>query len=82
VTEAAPTPDELCDRARALVPTLAERAGRAEEQRSVAQETMADLHAAGLFRILQPPHLGGFGLDIPTHLAVAAELARGCASSA
>ena len=52
MTEAAPTPDELCDRARALVPTLAERAGWAEEQRSVAQETVADLHAAGLFRIL------------------------------
>lgn len=77
-----PTPDELLDRARALVPGLAERAGRAEEIRTLPAETVADFNSAGLFRIMQPPHLGGFGLDIPAHLAVAAELARGCAASA
>ena len=81
-SDPAPTREALIGRARALVPALTERAGRAEEDRSLPGDTLADLHAAGLFRILQPPGLGGFGLDIPAHLAVASELARGCASSA
>ena len=42
-----PTPDELLDRARALVPCLAERAGRAEEIRTLPAETVADLQSAG-----------------------------------
>lgn len=79
---AVPTPEELLDRARALVPALTERAGETEQRRSLPAETVSDLQSAGLLRILQPPHLGGFGLDIRAHLAVAAELARGCASAA
>lgn len=78
----APTPGDLLDRARALVPVLAERAQRTEDNRSLLDETLADFQAAGLLCIMQPPNLGGFGLDITAHLAVSAELARGCASSA
>lgn len=77
-----PSRQELLENARRLVPILAERADQTEQNRAVLDETLADFHAAGLFRILQPPHLGGFGLDVTTHLKVAAELARGCASSA
>src|SRR2546422_9078174 len=50
-------------RARALIPTLRERASRTEELRRLPPETERDLHEAGLFRIVQPKRVGGSGLD-------------------
>ena len=44
--------EELLARAEALVPTLRERAPRAEQLRRLPDETIADLHASGLFRML------------------------------
>src|SRR5213595_2103831 len=50
-------------RARALIPTLRERASRTEELRRLPPETERDLHDAGLFRIVQPKRVGGSELD-------------------
>jgi len=75
------TRDELLARARALVPYLAEKADETERNRTMLPEVHERLTEAGLFRIMQSPHLGGYGLDLTTHIAVAAELARGCGST-
>jgi 3-hydroxy-9,10-secoandrosta-1,3,5(10)-triene-9,17-dione monooxygenase len=50
-------------RAKALIPTLRERASRTEELRRLPPETERDLHDAGLFRIVQPKRVGGSELD-------------------
>lgn len=76
------TREDLLDRARALVPFLAEKADETERNRTMLPEVQDRLTEAGLFRIMQSPYLGGYGLDLTTHLAVAAELARGCGSTA
>lgn len=68
--------------ARALIPVLADQADDAERQRTMPRATHAALARADLFRILSAPNLGGLGLDIPTHLSAAVELAKGCASAA
>ena len=56
---APPRFEELMARAEALVPVLKERAARAEELRRLPDETIADLHTSGLFRMLQPARVGG-----------------------
>lgn len=50
-------------RAQALIPALRDRASRTEELRRLPPETERDLHDAGLFRIVQPKHVGGAELD-------------------
>ena len=49
----------MLDRARALVPLLAERAPAAAVARRLPDETIADYRAAGILRILQPRRFGG-----------------------
>ena len=73
---------ERVERARALVPARRRRAPAAERRRRIDDETVAALRANGLFRILQPRRVGGFELDFRAQIDVAAELARGCASTA
>ena len=57
--------EELMARAEALIPVLRERAERAEELRRLPDETIADLHSSGLFRMLQPARVGGSELPLP-----------------
>ena len=68
--------------AAALVPKLMERAPEAERVRHVLPETIADLHAAGLLRMMQPLRFGGSELGLDATLDVVLELARGCGSTA
>jgi 3-hydroxy-9,10-secoandrosta-1,3,5(10)-triene-9,17-dione monooxygenase len=77
-----PSAAALIERARALVPVIAERAARTESLRRLPDETMDDLHRSGLLKILQPSRFGGFDADWSTHVRVGAELARGCGSTA
>jgi 3-hydroxy-9,10-secoandrosta-1,3,5(10)-triene-9,17-dione monooxygenase len=49
--------------ARALIPSLRDRAARTEELRRLPAETERDLHDAGLFRIVQPKRVGGSEFD-------------------
>jgi len=73
---------ELIRRAADLVPVLRQRAGLAEEMRQIPQETVDDFHAAGILRAAQPTRFGGFDIDYPVVLDIAAELGRGCGSTA
>lgn len=74
--------EELIGRARDLVPKLRERAAACEQARRLLDETVKDLHDAGLFRFIQPARVGGHELDFGMIVDVPAELARGCASTA
>ncbi|HYH42374.1 MAG TPA: acyl-CoA dehydrogenase family protein [Burkholderiales bacterium] len=73
---------EVLDRARKLKPVLASRARAAEALRRIPDETIADLHASGLFRILQPRRVGGLELPYDAIVRVTAILAQGCGSTA
>jgi 3-hydroxy-9,10-secoandrosta-1,3,5(10)-triene-9,17-dione monooxygenase len=72
-----PTPKELVTRARAMIPTLIERAPRQQAHRRILDETMAELKAAGFFRILQPKRYGGYELAPRTFFDVQIALAEG-----
>ena len=76
------TLDEAVRRARALAPALRERADRAESERQMEKDTLADLHRAGLFRFHQPRRWGGMELPFVAIFDVPFEIARGCASTA
>jgi len=65
-----------------LLPRLRERAPRTEDLRRLPSETEGDLHAAGLFRIVQPKRVGGSELDYVALLDCAEMLARADASVA
>jgi len=72
----------LLERARALVPRLAERAAACTAARSVPVETIADFHAADIVNVLQPRRFGGFQGRFSLFSRIAEELTYGCASSA
>src|SRR5258708_2392260 len=78
---AAPDFAELKSRAEALIPVLRERAARAEELRRLPDETIADLHKSGLFRILQPKRVGGSELPFRSIVELVAIVSRGDAST-
>jgi alkylation response protein AidB-like acyl-CoA dehydrogenase len=68
-------------RARDLSPGLRARAARADTERRVPQQTIEELHDAGLFGILRPRALGGEELGIAALVEVTAELAAACGST-
>ncbi len=74
--------NELVRRAIELVPVLQDRAQRTEQLRRIPKETIDDLHATELMRAAQPVRFGGLGLDVSVVSSVAAELGRGCGSTA
>src|ERR1700720_1177388 len=74
--------EELLARAEALIPVLRERAPRAEQLRRLPDETIADLHRSGLFRMLQPARVGGSELPYGAFVELAGIIGRGCGSTA
>jgi 3-hydroxy-9,10-secoandrosta-1,3,5(10)-triene-9,17-dione monooxygenase len=76
-----PTHSELLARAEALIPVLRERAARAEELRRLPDETIADLHESGLFRVLQPKRVGGSELPFRALVELVSVISRGCGST-
>jgi resorcinol 4-hydroxylase (FADH2) len=80
-TEAA-TAEELLERARALAPTLRERADDTEAQRRISDQTVSELRAAGLLRAVQPRVHGGSAAPFDAYVDILIELARGCPSTA
>src|ERR1700736_6322158 len=74
----APSFDELRERAEALVPVLRERAAKTEALRRIPDETIADLHRSGLFRMLQPARVGGSELPYGAFVELAGIIGRGC----
>ncbi len=72
----------LLERARALIPRLAERAPQAAAARRVPDITIAEYRAAGILRILQPRRFGGLQGRFSLFSRIVEELSWGCASSA
>lgn len=79
---AIPGHQELLERVRALVPRLQDRAAEAEELRRLPRQTVQDLEEAGVFRMLAPKAVGGFGMGMESYGGVIRLLAQGCASTA
>ena len=77
-----PTPVELLERARKLRPFVAERAREADRLRQLPQPTLDQLLEAQLFEIMAPRCYGGHELDLGVLLEAAAEIGRGCGSTA
>ncbi|MFE4541150.1 GTP cyclohydrolase II RibA [Arthrobacter sp. NPDC056727] len=77
-----PSHDEMLNRVEELVPRLRERAEETERLRRLPEATMEELKEAGVFRILAPRNVGGFGMGVETYGEVIRRLARGCASTA
>jgi len=73
--------DALIDRARSLRPVIRERAPACEAARRVPEETMADLRAAGLFRVLQPARYGGLEGGLDDFIGLVELVAQGCGST-
>src|SRR4029450_11937758 len=76
-----PAPADLIAHARTLIPTLAARAAKAEQDRHVPDETIADMQAAGLFRVFQSERWGGYEMDPATYFEIQLALAEGCMST-
>jgi 3-hydroxy-9,10-secoandrosta-1,3,5(10)-triene-9,17-dione monooxygenase len=72
-----PEPAELMARARAMIPSLAQRARAQKERRLPLPETIADLQAAGFFRVLQPARWGGYEMDLGTFYEIEIALSEG-----
>src|SRR5258708_4584148 len=85
LADASALPDEeraTLNRARALIPRLAERAPAAAAARQLPAQTSAEYHAAGSLRILQPRRFGGQQGRFSLFSRIVEELTYGCASSA
>lgn len=76
-----PTADELVARARAMIPALKERARQCVADRDVSEQTVAEMKAAGFFKILQPKRWGGYEMHPNVFFEVQKALAEGCMST-
>jgi len=70
-------PAELIARARAMIPTLAERALPQTQRRGILPETIAEMQAAGFFRVLQPKRWGGYEMELGTFYDIEIALSEG-----
>jgi alkylation response protein AidB-like acyl-CoA dehydrogenase len=64
------TGDDVLAAVQALAPTIANRAAETETARRLPADLLAQLTAAGCFRLIVPPTHGGVGADLPTALQV------------
>lgn len=77
-----PEPATLVARVRAMIPTLKARAGQAEAERKVPDETIREMKEAGFFDILKPKRWGGFEMHPNVFYEVQMAIAEGCMSTA
>src|SRR4051794_26585373 len=75
------TLDELIGRAEAMLPAIADRALQTERDRRIPQETLDEIEAAGLNRILHPVRYGGYGLDYDAFFEISWRLSSACGST-
>src|SRR5579883_1034491 len=77
-----PKPEALIARAKAMIPTLKERAARCEAERKVPDETVREMKEAGFFDVLKPRRWGGFEMEPKVFFEIQMALAEGCMSTA
>ena len=75
------TVEELIERTERLLPGFAERALETERARQIPDESLREIEAAGLNRILHPTRHGGFGLDYDAFFEVAWRMSSACGST-
>jgi 3-hydroxy-9,10-secoandrosta-1,3,5(10)-triene-9,17-dione monooxygenase len=78
----APAPAEVIARARAMIPTLAQRSAEGRRERRVPDVTIVEMQRAGFFRVLQPKRWGGYEMDLNTFYEIQLALAEGDMSTA
>jgi alkylation response protein AidB-like acyl-CoA dehydrogenase len=76
------SPEKLLAAAQALAPRIAAEADRIEADRRAPPELVDALLEAGMFRLLLARDLGGYEIDLPTHVRIIEALARADASVA
>ena len=76
------TYDEALAGVRGLAPKLKARAAAAESSRRIPEESLRELHASGLMRVLQPRRAGGSELPWVSLVDIGSALAAACASTA
>ena len=76
------TAEVLLQRAREMVPRLAERADATAAARTLPRQTIADMQAAGFFEVLKPRQYGGYEMDPQVFYDIQMILAEGCMSTA
>jgi alkylation response protein AidB-like acyl-CoA dehydrogenase len=79
--ETLPSVEDLVERARALLPALAERTELAEREGRVSEEMTRLVKDAGLHRVMQSRAFGGFGYGPSAVFKVCFEMARACSST-
>ena len=72
----------LIAKARALVPSLRERADKCEKERRMPDETFEEFKREGLLNVSKPKEYGGYEYGWDVLCEISFELARGCGSSA
>jgi 3-hydroxy-9,10-secoandrosta-1,3,5(10)-triene-9,17-dione monooxygenase len=72
---------DVLEEVRALLPAIAERAARADEERRISDETIGALRAAGVFRMLQPKRYGGLEADPVRFYEVVRAISGACGST-
>ena len=77
-----PSAAELVAAARAMIPMLKARAQIQADNRRLLPETVAEMKAAGFFRVLQPRRWGGYEMDLHIFYEVQLALAEGDMSTA
>jgi len=76
-----PSPDELVERARAMVPEIRELAEATEQNRNVFPHIIDKIRDAELLRTCRPKEFGGFEHDGETALRIAMTISAACAST-
>jgi alkylation response protein AidB-like acyl-CoA dehydrogenase len=78
---AIPTPEDLLDRARAMVPEIRALAEETERNRNVSQHIIDKIRDAELLRTCRPKEFGGFEYDGEVALKIALTISAACAST-
>src|SRR3984893_6940127 len=78
---AIPTPVELIDRARSMVPEIRALAEETERNRNVFQHIIDKIRDAELLRTSRPKEFGGFEYDGEVALKIALTISAACAST-
>ena len=74
-------PNEVLRSVRELLPAIAERAQTVDESRRVSDQTIRDLTAAGVFRMLQPARYGGLETSPVEFYEVVRAISGACGST-
>src|SRR5260370_2142121 len=78
---AVPSPEDLIDRARSMVPEIRALAEETERNRNLSPRIIAKIRDAELLRTCRPREFGGFEYDGEVALRIALTISAACAST-